>query len=693
MTEEVVEVKESTRASLDLLYHISRELASALELRTVLHRVLMLALDSINGISGSIVVLDDKGDPIDSAIVYQGNFHRQTTTQLQSTLENGLAGWVVENRESALLVDTSLDERWEKRPDDAPDRTGAKSAVSAPLIAREQLVGVITLVHPEPGTYTEEHLALIQSIAEMAGIAVLNARLYSESQRQARVMTALAEISVSITAALGAEDILQRILEQVNMALRVEAVSLWLVDQDNNELEIVAATGPGIQSDIGHKITMGAGIAGWVAQEGKGIVVPRVKDDPLYNADVDRRTGLDTQSISCAPIRAQGKTIGVLEAFNPIERSLDSDTLLVLTGIGSLAGSVIQHAQLFERLQDAHQSFLELFEDSIDPIVITDWNGNLVQVNRRAAVVIGIDKETLHEMTVYELHDVDLNKVGGVGFDNLSSHESVMYGSQLRCKEGEIPIEVYVRQVEFQEEEHLQWILRDISERKRLDTLRDDLISMIYHDLRSPLANVIYSMDVLDSMLPENETYKSLIDVATRSTDRIQRLTSSLLDLKWLESGQEVAKRKPSPLYDILEYAIQAVTPIAESKQQAVITEFSNDLPEVPMDADMIRRVVINLLENSVKYSPLEGQITLGAGLDSESVRVWVKDTGPGIPDENQDHIFNKFARLNSGEKGIGLGLAFCRMAVEGHGGKIWVESEDEQGSCFTFTLPLTIEE
>jgi len=108
------------------------------------------------------------------------------------------------------------------------------------------------------------------------------------------------------------------------------------------------------------------------------------------------------------------------------------------------------------------------------------------------------------------------------------------------------------------------------------------------------------------------------------------------------------------------------------------------------IDADMIRRVLINLLENAVKYSPPDGEITFGAEFDEQHSKIWIQDSGPGISAAEQEFIFDKFTRLNpeGDQKGFGLGLAYCRLAIEGHGGQIWVESEPNQGSRFTFTLP-----
>lgn len=293
-------------------------------------------------------------------------------------------------------------------------------------------------------------------------------------------------------------------------------------------------------------------------------------------------------------------------------------------------------------------------------------------------------------MTIQQLHDIDYKKLGGKTFENLRDDVMVFYEASLRpSPDVEIPIEVNVRQIFFDNQSFVQWILRDITERKHLDTLRDDLISMIYHDLRSPLANVLYSMDILSSMLSEEEgMHSTLIDVAVRSAERIQRLTSSLLDLKRLEAGQPVLNRDVTNLNEIINDAADAVKPVAESKKQEVYTELPAELPAMNIDGDMIRRVIINLLENAIKYTPINGRIGTGATAFEGGVLFWVKDNGPGISPEQRDSIFDKFTRLHSTGRGIGLGLAFCRLAVEGHQGRIWVESEQGQGSVFLFTIP-----
>jgi two-component system, NtrC family, sensor histidine kinase KinB len=686
--------QDRTKALLELLYHVSRELATALDLRTVLQRVLYEAIQNVGGERCSIVVLDDAGKAMDATIVYGTKIHEHTTMQMRDTMERGLAGWVIKNRKGVYVPDTSRDERWLMRPDDALDKSGVKSAICVPLLAREKLVGVLTLVHPKPDAFSGDQLDLMQAIADQAGIAVLNARLYTESQRQARIMTALAEGAAAMNASLRMEDVYQRILIQTMQALQVETVSLGMVDGEN--LVFQAAAGQNAGNILGKTIPIGQGIVGLAAREGRGVVVQDVSQDKNYG-DADRFGGVEMRAVLVAPIQAQGRVLGVIEAINPISQSFDPDALLVMMGIGGLAGTTIHNAQLFEQLQAAHKRYRELFEDSIDPKVITDWEGHILEANRQALAMSGYSSNELHDMTIDRLHDMNWSKTGRE-FDVLRGDRTCSYESSLhRRDDSRTPIEVHARRVEFDSTDSIQWIMRDIKERKELDTLREDLTSMIYHDLRSPLANIVSSLDVVADMVPEEgrETVLSILKIAENSTNRIQRLVSSLLDVSRLESGQPVADQTSVDALALITASIEDMEPVAKGRQQTIIRDLPTELPAIWVDEDMARRVLINLMENSSKFTPTGGKLEVGARHEGDWAHIWIKDNGPGIPPEEQEHIFDKFIRVRGKDKpgGLGIGLAFCRLAVQRHGGRIWVESQPGQGAAFHFTFPVATKE
>ena len=313
--------------------------------------------------------------------------------------------------------------------------------------------------------------------------------------------------------------------------------------------------------------------------------------------------------------------------------------------------------------------------------------------NRQAEVLTGLTNDELRAFKLEHLQIVNPEVVGQF-FEKLSSGGTLSYEAMLTFNHGlEVPVQVYARKVHIDDIPYLQWILRDISERKNLDNLRNDLISMIYHDLRSPLANIVSSLDVIEAMLPPDAdpSQRSLLKIAIRSTERIQRLTNSLLDLRRLEAGQPVTNQQFIPPASLSSDAVETVMPVLSNKNQTIAILIPEDIPPVWVDPDMIRRVLTNLLENAVKYTPAGSQISVGAQVLDGQVLMWVQDTGPGIPLGEQDRIFDKFTRLHgrSGPRGFGLGLAFCRLAVEAHGGRIWVESGPEIGACFKFTLPV----
>ena len=684
------------RSLLELLYHVSREVATALDLRTVLQRVLYAAIDNVGGERGSIVVMDDHGKPIDSIIVHGRRIQDDTTRQLRVTVERGLAGWVVRNGKPALVPDTSRDKRWLRRPDDAVQESGAKAAICVPLMAREKIVGVLTLVHSFPNAFDRGHLELMQAIADQTGIAILNARLYTESQRQARVMTALADGAMTINSSLKMDEVFQRILNQIIQALQVETVALALQESPSGDFVFHAATGNQAGSIIGKRIPASEGLIGKVVQDRRGMVIPALRSENPF-AKRDFFEGIDSNAVAIAPIQTRGKIIGVIEAINPISGVFDPDALLVMTGVGSMAGTTIQNAQFVEKVEEAQKRYHELFNDSIDPILVSDWEGNIIEANRKMLSLSGYNAEALHSMKVEEIHEINWESVGE-GFDYLKDDHTASYEALHKLKNGEeIPVEVYLRSTQMDKEPTIHWTFRDIRTRKELDVLRKDLTSMIYHDLRSPLANIVSSLDVLDTLLEEkDESVDALLKIANNSTERIQRLIASLLDVNQLEAGQTIVTQQGVSPERIVQDALDAIAPSISAREQKTVKKLAKNTPNIWVDEDMIRRVLINLLENASKFTPTKGEISIGAKMDGKWLQLWIADNGMGIAPEDRNRVFEKFTRAKKSSKkisGLGIGLAFCRLAVDGHGGKIWIDEDHKIGTRFNINLPIEKQE
>jgi NtrC-family two-component system sensor histidine kinase KinB len=541
------------------------------------------------------------------------------------------------------------------------------------------------------GAYGPREIEVVSAFADHAATAVANARLFADSQRQVRATQALAQTARVVTGSLDLEDVPQRILRQTARSLDAKAASLATVDKESGELEFKVATGAGAEEVVGFRLPLGQGIAGWVAENQEAVVVPDAQADSRFYAGMDERTGITTRSVVCAPILVQGELIAVLEAINVPSDGAPVEQLRLLKGIAGLAGTALAHAQLFSETQSARERYASLFNDSIDPILITDLTGEITEANHRAEAFLGIPLDSLLGRQVQSIHTADTDRLPP-DLADIGAGQTISYITEATHQEGRpLPVEVHVKRIDIDRQPHLQWILRDISERQELDELRSDLTSMIFHDLRSPLGNVMSSLEMLqDSISDGDETLHAILSIAQRSSRRLSRLVDSLLDLGQLEAGQAVLHKESASLAQTVHEAVEEVEPLSEAKGHELTSEIDDSLPAVEIDVDMIRRVVINLLENAIKYTRSGGRIHVAAEADSDGQVVHVSDTGPGISPRYQQQIFDKFSRIHheGRPKGLGLGLAFCRLAIEAHGGKIWVESEQGEGSTFSFRLP-----
>ncbi len=223
--------------------------------------------------------------------------------------------------------------------------------------------------------------------------------------------------------------------------------------------------------------------------------------------------------------------------------------------------------------------------------------------------------------------------------------------------------------------------------------LQQETVDLIVHDLRNPLHVIINALGVLNMSVPEtvlNEN-QELLNLVTQTTDRMVRLIDSILDVSRIEAGQAQLSPTPTDLADLMRTAVQRVSYLL-AKHSLDVTVDAPDLPDLLLDADMIDRVVANLIDNAIKFTPNHGHIHLSTELGDDHVRVRVADTGRGIPADQRERFFDRFVQVDGDQprtRGFGLGLTFCRLAILAHGGRIWVEDGVQGvGSQFVFTLP-----
>jgi signal transduction histidine kinase len=230
-----------------------------------------------------------------------------------------------------------------------------------------------------------------------------------------------------------------------------------------------------------------------------------------------------------------------------------------------------------------------------------------------------------------------------------------------------------------------------------LDQLKTDFMSMVSHELRTPLGLIKgYAGTLLRTDITlDDATRHEFLQVIDDETDRLTELVTNLLDMSRIESG--TLRIDPGPI-DPSELLTGCAKRLAvREPDRQVEVDIPDDLPRILADERRIVQVVDNLLTNAARYTPPDTRILLRARSCGQLVTVKVVDQGPGIPAEKREQIFEKFVRLDSGERpessGTGLGLAICRGIVQAHGGTIWVESESGRESTFAFTLPMSREQ
>jgi two-component system, OmpR family, sensor histidine kinase KdpD len=218
------------------------------------------------------------------------------------------------------------------------------------------------------------------------------------------------------------------------------------------------------------------------------------------------------------------------------------------------------------------------------------------------------------------------------------------------------------------------------------EQLRNALLSSVSHDLRTPLAVVTGAASaLLDEGVPGSEK-QELTRTILQEAERLNRFVQNLLDMTRLEAGLRV-RREWHAVEEVIGSALARVEPLLGTRE--IRTHLPEETTLVPLDALLIEQVLVNLVENAVKYTPPSAPIDLGAELKGDAVEIWVADRGPGVTAGDEERIFDKFARVSGDTGGAGLGLTICRGIVTAHEGRIWVASREGGGACFRFSLPI----
>lgn len=267
---------------------------------------------------------------------------------------------------------------------------------------------------------------------------------------------------------------------------------------------------------------------------------------------------------------------------------------------------------------------------------------------------------------------------------------------QLQSESVEVPTRHQYLQLVVIPDQHTSGsllLVQDLTRIRRLETVRRDFVSNLSHELRTPLASLKALAETLqEGALDDPPAARRFVDQIQIEVDALTQMVTELLELSRIESGRFSLDRSPVAASDLLQSAARRMQVQAERAHLTLRVEAMEDLPKVEVDSQRLEQVLVNLIHNAVKFTRPGGEVVLCAEPVPSGVRFAVRDTGVGIPSDEVSRIFERFYRVDKSRtgSGTGLGLSIAKHIVEAHGGKIWAESTEGEGSTFYFTIPVT---
>jgi len=626
-------------------------------------------------------------------------------------VERGVVGRVVKTGTVALVPDVSQD------PDYTEIVEQARSQLAVPIIREGEVVGVLSLGSSELAGFSERDVGFMSHLAGHAAIAIENARLYENVTEKMRETMVLYRVGGKLMRTLNVDQLLEEILEVLERSFGYLNCAVLLVDEATGELYIKASRGYPEEVVERTRIKIGKeGITGWVAAHKVPLNVPDVAEDPRY---VEGMKG--TRSEIAVPMLRGEKVIGVLDAQSPKANAFNEEDLRILSSVAVQATIAIEKAWLFEQVAEGRNKLQAILNSTRDGILMLDTTGQIVMANPMVERLWNLEGTETIGLNLAQLVEEDpRGLLAKFGYTPEQVRELLQ---QLR--QGEQNVSKAVYEIATPSRRFIERVcapvlnerggaigqvivLHDITEEKELERMREDLTHMIVHDLRSPLTGIIGGLHLLREAIENpGSQIEILLDIATSSSQRMLELVNSLLDISQLEAGQMRLEIETRSLPDLVEGAHERVAPLALKDGIALQVYLPPGLSQVAVDEDLVTRVLVNLLDNALKFSAQGSVVRVEANevnatptfeesseiTSQRYISVSVTDTGTGIPEEYREKIFEKFSQIEEQEsrrgRGSGLGLTFCKLVVEAHGGHIWVESQAGQGSTFIFTLPV----
>ncbi len=430
-----------------------------------------------------------------------------------------------------------------------------------------------------------------------------------------------------------------------------------------------------------------------IALLARGNIISSEDGDNLGFLKLQESSGMST--FLCLPLVMRGEPIGALYLADARPDFGAEHQRQLLDSFSYFAAASVENAQLYQAVADKSRELETILSGIGDGVLVVDADLRLVLMNPIAVRIFALQA----------------SPSTGVPIQNILENEDFLdMLEEIRAASGEAMMrEIELAQGINKKERiyqalatpltvgaHLHGIatvLRDVTSQKELERMKSNFLSVVSHELKTPLHSIKGFVDIIlmNKTGPVTEIQRDFLETVKQQTDHLQRMIDDLLEFSRLESGQVTLRLQPVDIPVVAEAVVDKLTPLADASEVTFINRVPENLTTIAADPWRLEQVVTNLMDNAIKFTPANSNIIIGASDRGDYFEFWVQDAGIGIDPDEIERIFDRFYQVDSGTnrlyKGAGLGLTICRHIVEHHGGRIWAESNATEGATFRFTI------
>jgi NtrC-family two-component system sensor histidine kinase KinB len=675
-------------------------------------KVARLAVDAIVQFAGwphaALIVPNDENT---RWVVRAASGYLALAEGMARPIEQGIVGRALRTGQTQAVPDVSVD------PDYVVGNERTRSELVVPLRRGAVISGALTIDSDRLAGFDSDEVELAESLADAIALALDNAHLYAQTQQRAADMSALYAITRTTSRSLALEEVLKQALSSAISLLGFGAGLIALVEPDEpgqaqgqpGYLSLVATRG--LPADlVAHFRREGVQdtLTAYVHQHRESLIINNDQDGlpPEIAQSAAHMQGLGYRAYAGIPLLHQGRSLGAMGLVARETRSSSTYDLALLGTIGQQIAGAVANARLFQSILAGHSRSQALINASRDGVILIGTDGRILIVNAPALKLLRLpgEKQEWLGRTFTDALTLLHTFAPGAFRTAMTERRRIRRGDR-SSGDGELEVPphtvrwVHVPVMTGTLPQGQLIVLYDVTAERAAERLRDDMTHTMVHDLRNPLASINTALEMItDGTLGDvSPDQREVLQLAQHASCRMLELVNAILDVSRLESGRMPLEQRAFSLADLVAESLEAQTALAGEKNMRLESDIPPELPPAWADANLTARVLQNLVGNAIKFTPAEGTVRVRARREEQAqhdkLLVQVSDTGPGIPPEIRSCLFQKFVSGGQPGRGSGLGLAFCKLALEAHGERIWVESTPGQGATFSFSLAIAASE